>query len=59
MLWDLLHFYSSLWASCTAAFSGVLLNVTQLNWLTVCLSFETVGKFLLYSFLYSEVYALL
>ncbi|RVW64358.1 hypothetical protein CK203_047027 [Vitis vinifera] len=31
MLWDLLLFFSSLWASCTAAFSGVPLNVLQLN----------------------------
>ena len=27
MLWDLLFFYSSLWASCTAAFRGVPLSV--------------------------------
>ncbi|RVW77030.1 Guanine nucleotide exchange factor SPIKE 1 [Vitis vinifera] len=32
MLWDLLLFYSSLWASCTAAFSGVTISVLQLNW---------------------------
>ncbi|RVW99804.1 putative ribonuclease H protein [Vitis vinifera] len=38
MLWDLLLFYSSLWASCTAAFSGVPLSVLQLNWAAVCVS---------------------
>ena len=27
MLWDLLFFYSSLWASCTAVFRGVPLSV--------------------------------
>ncbi|RVX02255.1 NAD-dependent malic enzyme 62 kDa isoform, mitochondrial [Vitis vinifera] len=32
MLWDLILFYSSLWASCSAAFRGVPLNVLQLNW---------------------------
>ncbi|RVW91655.1 Protein HLB1 [Vitis vinifera] len=31
-LWDLILFYSSLWASCSAAFRGVPLNVLQLNW---------------------------
>ena len=30
MLWNLLHFYSSLWASCTIAFRGVPVNVIQL-----------------------------
>ena len=38
MLWDLLLFYSSLWASCTPAFSGVPLSVLQLNWTVVCTS---------------------
>ncbi|RVW30367.1 La-related protein 1A [Vitis vinifera] len=33
MLWDLIRFYSSLWASCTAAFRGVPLSVLQLNWI--------------------------
>ncbi|KAL6316817.1 hypothetical protein AAG906_021117 [Vitis piasezkii] len=33
MLWDLIRFYSSLWASCTEAFRGVPLNVLQLNWI--------------------------
>ncbi|RVW54365.1 Vacuolar protein sorting-associated protein 41-like [Vitis vinifera] len=27
MLWDLIHFYSSFWASCTNAFRGIPLNV--------------------------------
>ena len=36
MLWDLLHFYSSLWASCTITFRAVPLNVIQLGWLYVC-----------------------
>ncbi|RVW50733.1 putative ribonuclease H protein [Vitis vinifera] len=31
-LWDLILFYSTLWASCFAAFRGVPLNVLQLNW---------------------------
>ena len=31
MLWDLLHFYSSLWASCFIAFRGIPLNVIQLS----------------------------
>ena len=31
MLWDLLLFFSSLWASCFAAFSRVPLSVLQLN----------------------------
>ena len=35
MLLDLLHFYSSLWTSYTIAFKGILLNVIQLNWLSV------------------------
>ena len=36
MLWDLLHFYSSLWACCIVASGGVPLSVIQLNWLSVC-----------------------
>ena len=31
MLWDLLHFYSSLQVCCTIAFRGISLNVIQLN----------------------------
>ena len=38
MLWDLILFYSSLWASCIAAFRGVPLSVLQLNWIAVCAS---------------------
>ena len=38
MVWDLIQFYSSLWASCTEAFRGVPLNVLQLNWIGVCVS---------------------
>ena len=33
MLWDLILFFSSLWASCSAAFRGVPLSVLQLNWI--------------------------
>ncbi|RVW41560.1 putative ribonuclease H protein [Vitis vinifera] len=33
MVWDLIRFYSSLWASCTEAFRGVPLNILQLNWI--------------------------
>lgn len=35
-LWDLLHFNSYLWASCTVTFKGVPLNVIQLSWCSVC-----------------------
>ncbi|RVX03454.1 hypothetical protein CK203_027962 [Vitis vinifera] len=35
MLWDLIQFYYSLWASCTEAFRGVPLSVLQLNWIAV------------------------
>ncbi|KAL6323792.1 hypothetical protein AAG906_002260 [Vitis piasezkii] len=38
MVWDLIRFYSSLWASCTEAFRGVPLNILQLNWIGVCVS---------------------
>ena len=38
MLWDLILFYSSLWASCTVAFRGVPLSVLQLNWIAICAS---------------------
>ncbi|RVW93876.1 Transposon TX1 uncharacterized 149 kDa protein [Vitis vinifera] len=38
MLWDLIRFYSSLWAFCTEAFRQVPLNVLQLNWIVVCAS---------------------
>ena len=31
-VWDLFHFFSSLWAS----FRGVPLSLLQLNWLAVC-----------------------
>ena len=33
MVWDLIQFYSSLWASCTEAFRGVPLSILQLNWI--------------------------
>ena len=36
MLWNLLHFNSSLWACCTIIFRGVALNVIQINWFSVC-----------------------
>ena len=38
MVWDLIRFYSSLWASCTEAFRGVPLRILQLNWIGVCIS---------------------
>ncbi|RVX17758.1 putative ribonuclease H protein [Vitis vinifera] len=38
MVWDLIRFYSSLWASCTKAFRGVPLSILQLNWIGVCVS---------------------
>ena len=38
MVWDLIRFYSSLWASCTETFRGVPLNILQLNWIGVCIS---------------------
>ena len=37
-VWDIFYFYSSLWADCTKAFSGVPLSVLLLNWATVCIS---------------------
>ena len=38
MLWDLILFYSSLLASCSATFRGVPLSVLQLNWIAICTS---------------------
>ena len=38
MLWDLIMFYSSLWASCIATFNRVPFSVLQLNWTAVCVS---------------------
>ncbi|RVX22450.1 putative ribonuclease H protein [Vitis vinifera] len=38
MVWDLIRFYSSLWASCTEAFRGVPLSILQLNWIGACIS---------------------
>ena len=35
-LWDLFHFFSSLWASCTNDFKGIPLNVIKFSWLLVC-----------------------
>ena len=35
-VWDLFHFFSSLWASCEPVFRGVPLSFLQLNWLAVC-----------------------
>ena len=35
-VWDLFHFFSSLWASYTPVFRGVPLSFLQLNWLAVC-----------------------
>ena len=37
-VWDICYFYSSLWADCTKAFSGVPLSVLLLNWAAVCIS---------------------
>ena len=37
-VWDICYFYSSLWADCTKAFSGVPLSVLLLNWVAVCIS---------------------
>ncbi|RVW35813.1 putative ribonuclease H protein [Vitis vinifera] len=36
VVWDLIWFYSSLWASCTEAFRGVPLSILQINWIGVC-----------------------
>nr|CAN74795.1 hypothetical protein VITISV_041690 [Vitis vinifera] len=38
VVWDLIRFYSSLWASCTEAFRGVPLSILQINWIGVCVS---------------------
>ena len=35
-LWELFHFFTSLWASCTDDFKGIPLNIIQLSWLSVC-----------------------
>ncbi|RVW90769.1 putative ribonuclease H protein [Vitis vinifera] len=35
VVWDLIWFYSSLWASCTEAFRGVPLSILQINWIGV------------------------
>ena len=40
MLWDLIHFNSSFWASYTVPFRGIPLNVILLSWLFVCNSKE-------------------
>ena len=34
-VWDLLYFYSSLWASSASIFIGIPLAILQLNWLAV------------------------
>ena len=36
MLWDLIHFYFSSWASCIVAFRGIPLSVIQPSWSLVC-----------------------
>ncbi|RVW16200.1 putative ribonuclease H protein [Vitis vinifera] len=38
VVWDLIRFYSSLWASCTEAFRGIPLSILQINWIGVCVS---------------------
>lgn len=40
MLWDLLHLYSSFWASYTNAFKNIPFNVIRLNWHSMCSSKE-------------------
>ena len=35
-VWDVLYFYSSLWASCPTVFIGVPLLFLHLNWLAIC-----------------------
>ncbi|RVW46188.1 Transposon TX1 uncharacterized 149 kDa protein [Vitis vinifera] len=35
-LWDSIFFLASLWDFCSKAFKGNLLNVIQLDWITVC-----------------------
>ena len=35
-VWDPFYFYSSLWDSCTNAFKGVPLSISQFDWVTVC-----------------------
>ena len=37
-LWDAIHILASIWAFCSMAFKGILLNVLQLDWLAVCSS---------------------
>ena len=35
-VWDILYFYSSLWASCITVFRGVPLAFLHLNWREIC-----------------------
>ena len=53
MLWDLILFFSSLWASCTAAFRGVPLKcfTTQLDCDLRFKSLKVLGFFYVFSFL--------
>ena len=59
MLWDLLLFYSSLWAFCTAAFRGVLLKcfTTQLGCGLHFKSLRVLGFFFVFSFLKLSVFS--
>ena len=58
MLWDLLHLYSFLWASCIVVFRGVPLSVLQLNWIAIYDSkVWDSWRLSLYIVLYSGVYS--
>ena len=59
MLWDLLLFYSSLWAFCTAAFSGVPLSffTTQLDCGLRFKSLRVLEFFFVFSFLKLNVFS--
>ena len=37
VLWDLIHFYASVWASCSTPFIGVPLNSILLSWFLTCI----------------------
>ena len=41
-LCDTIHSFASFWASCTTTFTGIPLDLVQLDWLAVC-SFKGVG----------------
>ena len=35
VLWDIIHFFASFWASNTTTFKGIHLNIIQLDWMSM------------------------